>query len=142
MPLAPTLPTSHAEQGVPRRAHIYSRTISSSSTRYRQAGSYYRHCCCESGNEREPIAAFRSSGGERNQPVYLGARLESSIRGRSATYRALFWNRTQQDRPAQMLALSQQEASRRKLRLLRLLVSSTSIFSWKIVVVKLREPAS
>ena len=119
-----------AEQHVPRRAHIYTRAISAAWTRYRQEWSYYRHCAVESGQEREPIAMpFDRAQANETIQHFLGQALSHlSVEDRLLT-RQLFWNHTREDRLAVMLAVSQQEVSRRKMRVLRLLRRNLSSYA-------------
>ena len=111
-----------AEQGVPRRAHIYTRAISAAWTRYRQEWSYYLHCAVESGKERESIAIpFDRSQADETIRYFLGQALSHLPVEDQLLIEQLFWNGTRQDRLAVMLGVSQQEVSRRKVRVLQLL---------------------
>ena len=119
-----------ADKGVPRRAHIYTRAISAAWTRYRQEWSYYRHCAVESGNEKEPIALpfDRAQSNESIQHFLGQALLHLSVEDQ-LLIQQLFWHRTRQNRLAVMLEVSQQEVSRRKVRILQLLRQSLSSYA-------------
>jgi len=114
--------TYDPRRGVPLRAHIYMRAISAAWTRYRQEWSYYLHCAVESGKEREPIAMpFDRAQADETIQHFLGqAFCHLSVEDR-CLIRQLFWDRTREDRLAAMLKVSQQEVSRRKVRVLRVL---------------------
>jgi len=119
-----------AEQGVPRRAHLYTRAISAAWTRYRQEWSYYRHCAVESGKEREPIAMpFDRAQANETIQHFLGHALSHLSVEDQLLIQQLFWNRTRENRLAVMLEVSQQEVSRRKVRVLRLLRQSLSSYA-------------
>ena len=118
------------ERNVPLRAHIYMRTVGSAWTRYRQEWSYYLHCAVESGKETESIAIpFDRSQADETIRYFLGQALSHLPVEDQLLIEQLFWNGTRQDRLAMMLGVSQQEVSRRKVRVLQLLRQSLSSYA-------------
>jgi len=110
------------DRNVPRRAHIYMRTVAAAWTRYRQEWSYYLHSPNESSAGFEPMVMpfDRTQADETIRHFVCHALDQLSIEDQLLV-RQLFWNRTREKRVATMLDVSQQEVSRRKGRVLRLL---------------------
>lgn len=107
------------ERNVPLRAHIYVRAVAAAWTRYRQEWSYYLH---QSGKDVEPIATpFERNHAHETIEYFLGHALNHLSVEDQLLIEQLFWSRTREDRLAAMLNVSQQEVSRRKVRVLRLL---------------------
>jgi len=107
------------ERAVPLRAHIYMRAVGAAWTRYRQEWSYYIH---QSGKDVEPIAMpFDRAQADETIRYFLGDALSHLPVEDQLLIEQLFWNGTRQDRLALMLGVSQQEVSRRKVRVLQLL---------------------
>ena len=110
------------ERAVPLRAHIYMRAVAAAWSRYRQEWSYYLHSATESGAGVEPIALpFDRSHADETIRYFLGQALSHLPVEDQLLIEQLFWNGTRQDRLAGMLGVSQQEVSRRKVRVLQLL---------------------
>jgi DNA-directed RNA polymerase specialized sigma24 family protein len=110
------------ERAVPLRAHTYMRAVAAAWTRYRQEWSYYLHSATESGAGVEPIAMpFDRSHADETIRYFLGQALSHLPVEDQLLIEQLFWNGTRQDRLAMMLGVSQQEVSRRKVRVLQLL---------------------
>ena len=110
------------ERAVPLRAHIYLRTVAAAWSRYRQEWSYYLHSATESGAGVEGIAMpFDRSHADETIRYFLGDALSHLPVEDQLLIEQLFWNGTRQDRLAVMLGVSQQEVSRRKVRVLQLL---------------------
>jgi DNA-directed RNA polymerase specialized sigma24 family protein len=110
------------ERAVPLRAHIYIRAVAAVWGRYRQEWSYYLHSATESGAGVEPIAMpFDRSQADETVRHFLGQALSHLPVEDQLLVEQLFWNDTRQDRLAVMLGMSQQEVSRRKVRVLQLL---------------------
>jgi DNA-directed RNA polymerase specialized sigma24 family protein len=110
------------ERAVPLSAHIYIRAVAAAWTRYRQEWSYYLHYATESGAGVEPIALpFDRSHADETIRYFLGQALRHLPVEDQLLIERLFWNGTRQDRLAMMLGVSQQEVSRRKVRVLQLL---------------------
>jgi hypothetical protein len=106
-------------RGVPLRAYIYVRAVAAAWTRYRQEWSYYLH---QSGKDVEPIAMpFDRVHADETIQYFLGEALSRLSVKDQLIIEQLFWSRTREDRLAAMLNVSQQEVSRRKVRVLRLL---------------------
>ena len=107
---------------VPLRAHIYMRATSAAWTRYRQEWSYHLHYGLELSNGVQPIAMpFERAYSHETIQYFLGEALSHLPVEDQSLVRQLFWNRTREDRLGAMLKVSQQEVSRRKGRVLRLL---------------------
>jgi hypothetical protein len=95
------------------------RAIAAAWTRYRQEWSYYLH---QSGKDVEPIAMpFERDHAHETIQHFLGHALNRLAVEDQLLIEQLFWSRTREDRLAAMLNVSQQEVSRRKVRVLRLL---------------------
>jgi DNA-directed RNA polymerase specialized sigma24 family protein len=110
------------ERAVPLRAHIYIRAVAAAWSRYRQEWSYYLHSAAESGAGVEPIAMpFNRFQADETIRYFLGQALSQLPVEDQLLIEQLFWNGTRQDRLAVMLGVSQQEVSRRKVRVLQLL---------------------
>jgi len=110
------------ERAVPLSAHIYIRAVAAAWSRYRQEWSYHLHSATESGAGVEPIAMpFDRSQAEETIRYFLGQALSHLPVEDRLLVEQLFWNGTRQDRLAGMLGVSQQEVSRRKMRVLQLL---------------------
>ena len=110
------------ERAVPLRAHIYIRAVAAAWSRYRQEWSYYLHSATGSGAGVEPIAMpFDRSQADETIRYFLGQALSHLPVEDQLLIEQLFWNGTRQDRLAVMLGVSQQEVSRRKVRVLQLL---------------------
>jgi DNA-directed RNA polymerase specialized sigma subunit len=98
------------------------RAVAAAWTRYRQEWSYYVHSATESGAGVEPIAMpFDRSQADETIQYFLGQALSHVPVEDQLLIEQLFWNGTRQDRLAVMLGVSQQEVSRRKVRVLQLL---------------------
>jgi RNA polymerase sigma factor (sigma-70 family) len=109
-------------RAVPLRAYIYIRAVAAAWSRYRQEWSYYLHSATESGARVEPIAMpFDRSQADETIRYFLGQALSHLPVEDQLLIEQLFWNGTRQDRLAVMLGVSQQEVSRRKVRVLQLL---------------------
>jgi hypothetical protein len=107
------------ERNVPLRAHIYVRAVAAAWTRYRQEWSYSLH---QSGKDVEPIATpFERDHAHETIEFFLGHALNHLSVEDQLLIEQLFWSRTRENRLAAMLNVSQQEVSRRKVRVLRLL---------------------
>jgi DNA-directed RNA polymerase specialized sigma subunit len=101
---------------------MYMRAVADAWTRYRQEWSYYLHSSGESSNGVEPIAMpFDRAQAHETIQHFLGHALSNLPVEDQLVIQQLFWNRTREDRLAAMLEVSQQEVSRRKMRVLRLL---------------------
>src|SRR5437773_4876075 len=110
------------QRAVPLRAHIYIRAVLAAWTRYRQEWSYYLHSAAESGAGVEPIAMpFDRSHADETIRYFLGQALSHLPVEDQLLIEQLFWSGTRQDRLAVVLGVSQQEVSRRKVRVLQLL---------------------
>jgi hypothetical protein len=109
------------ERGVSFGAHIYMRAVAAVWTRYRQEWSYYLHSAIELGGNEPIEMPFERLHADETIQYFLGQALSQLSVEDQLLIRQLFWNRTHQDRVATMLRLSQQEVSRRKVRVLRLL---------------------
>ena len=110
------------QRAVPLRAYIYVRAVAAAWTRYRQEWSYYLHSASESGAAVEPIAMpFDRAHADETIRYFLGQALSHLPVEDQLLIEQLFWNDTRQDRVAVMLGVSQQEVSRRKVRVLQLL---------------------
>ena len=110
------------ERAVPLRAHTYMRAVAAAWTRYRQEWSYYLHSATESAAEVEPITMpFDRSHANETIRYFLGQALGHLPVEDQLLIEQLFWNGTRQGRLAVMLEVSQQEVSRRKVRVLQLL---------------------
>jgi DNA-directed RNA polymerase specialized sigma24 family protein len=110
------------ERAVPLRAHLYMRAVAAAWSRHRQEWSYYLHSAIESGARVEPIAMpFDRSQADETIRYFLGNALSHLPVEDQLLVEQLFWNGTRQDRLALMLGVSQQEVSRRKVRVLQLL---------------------
>jgi DNA-directed RNA polymerase specialized sigma24 family protein len=110
------------ERAVPLPAHIYMRAVAAAWSRYRQEWSYYLHSAAKSGAGVEPIAMpFDRSHADETVRYFLGQALSHLPVEDQLLIEQLFWNGTRQDRLAMMLGVSQQEVSRRKVRVLQLL---------------------
>ena len=110
------------QRAVPLRAHIYIRAVAAAWSRYRQEWSYYLHSATESGTGIEPIAMpFDRFQADETVGHFLGQALSHLPVQDQLLIEQLFWNGTRQDRLAMMLGVSQQEVSRRKVRVLQLL---------------------
>jgi DNA-directed RNA polymerase specialized sigma24 family protein len=110
------------ERAVPLRAHIYIRAVAATWSRYRQEWSYYLHSVTESGAGVEPIAMpLDRSHADETIRYFVGQALSHLPMEDRLLIEQLFWNGTRQDRLAMMLGVSQQEVSRRKVRVLQLL---------------------
>ena len=110
------------ERNVPLRAHIYMRTVGSAWTRYRQEWSFYLHSAIESGARVEPIVMpFDRTHADEAVRHFVKQALHQLPVEDQLLVQQLFWNGTRERRVAAMLDVSQQEVSRRKGRVLRLL---------------------
>lgn len=109
------------ERGVSFGAHVYMRAVGAVWTRYRQEWSYYLHSAIEVGGTEPIEMPFERLHADETIQYFLGKALSQLSVEDQLLIRQLFWNRTHQDRVATMLKLSQQEVSRRKVRVLRLL---------------------
>jgi hypothetical protein len=110
------------QRGVPLRAHMYMRAVAGAWTRYRQEWSYYLHSAVQSGKDVDPTTMpFDRSHGDETIRYFLGHALNRLAVEDQLLIEQLFWNRTREDRLAAMLKVSQQEVSRRKGRVLRVL---------------------
>lgn len=109
------------ERGVLFGAHVYMRAVAAAWTRYRQEWSYYLHSAIESGGAEPIEMPFDRLHADETIQYFLGEALSQLSVEDQLLIRQLFWNRTRQERVATMLKLSQQEVSRRKVRVLRLL---------------------
>lgn len=111
-----------ATRGVPLPAHIYMRATSAAWTRYRQEWSYYFHSAIELRASLEPIVMpFDRTDADETIRHFVRHALGQLPAEDQLLVRQLFWNRTREKRVAAMLEVSQQEVSRRKGRVLRLL---------------------
>ena len=111
-----------AARGVPLRAHLYMRAVAGAWTGYRQEWSYYMHSAFESRGAVEPIAMpFDRVQADETIQHFLGDALNRLAVGDQLLIKQIFWNRTREHRLAAMLKISQQEVSRRKVRVLRVL---------------------
>src|SRR5205823_106922 len=109
-------------RGVPLRAHMYMRAVAGAWTRYRQEWSYCLHSAVQSRKDVEPIAMpFDRAQADETVQHFLGHALNHLAVEDQLLIEQLFWNRMREDRLAAMLKVSQQEVSRRKVRVLRLL---------------------
>jgi hypothetical protein len=109
-------------RGVPLRAHMYMRAVAGAWTRYRQEWSYYLHSAVQSGKDIEPIAMpFDRAQADETIQHFLKYALHRLAVEDQLLIEQLFWNRTREDRLAAILKVSQQEVSRRKVRVLRML---------------------
>ena len=97
------------------------RAVAAVWTRYRQEWSYYLHSAIESGGTEPIEMPFDRLHADETIQHFLGQALTQLSVEDQLLIRQLFWNRAHQDRVAAMLELSQQEVSRRKMRVLRLL---------------------
>jgi hypothetical protein len=110
------------ERGVPLRAHMYIRAVAGAWTRYRQEWSYYLHSAVQSGKDVEPVGMpFDRVQADEAIQHFLGNALNRLAVEDQLLIEQVFWHRTREDRLAAMLKVSQQEVSRRKVRVLRLL---------------------
>jgi hypothetical protein len=109
-------------RGVPLRAHMYMRAVAGAWARYRQEWSYCLHSAVQSGKDVEPIGMpFDRAQADETIQHFLGHALDRLSVEDQLLVDQLFWNRTREDRLAAMLKVSQQEVSRRKGRVLRVL---------------------
>ena len=98
------------------------RAVAAAWTRYRKEWSYYLHSAIESGAGVEPIGMpFDRSQADETIRYFLGQALSHLPVEDQLLIEQLFWSGTRQDRLAVILGVSQQEVSRRKVRVLQLL---------------------
>jgi hypothetical protein len=106
------------------------RIVAAAWTRYRQEWSYCLHSVIESGGGVEPIAMpFDRAHADEAIQYFLGEALSQLSVEDQLLIRQLFWTRSRENRLAAMLNVSQQEVSRRKVRVLRLLRQSLSSYT-------------
>src|SRR5262249_3750468 len=109
-------------RGVPLHAHMYMRAVAGAWTRYRQEWSYYLHSAVQSGKDVEAVGMpFDRAQADETIQHFLGHALNRLTVEDQLLIEQLFWHRTREGRLAAMLKVSQQEVSRRKMRVLRLL---------------------
>jgi DNA-directed RNA polymerase specialized sigma24 family protein len=112
------------ERGVPLQAYIYVRAVAGAWTRYRQEWSYCLHAI-ECGGSVEPTPTpFDRAQVDETIDYFLGQALGRLTVEDRSLIEQLYWNGTRQDRIAVMLHVTQQEISRRKVRVLRRLRQS------------------
>jgi len=99
---------------------MYMRAVAGAWTRYRQEWSYYLHSAVQSGKNIEPIGMpFDRAQADETIQHFLGSALHRLAVEDQLLIEQLFWNRTREDRLAAILKVSQQEVSRRKVRVLQ-----------------------
>jgi DNA-directed RNA polymerase specialized sigma24 family protein len=109
-------------RGVPLRAYIYMQAVAAAWNRYRQEWSYYLHSAIDSTTCVDALVMpFDQPEADETIHHFVGQALGQLPIEDQLLMRQLFWNQTREKRLAAMLEVSQQEVSRRKLRVLRLL---------------------
>lgn len=113
------------ERDVPLRAHVYVRAVATAWTRYRQEWSYHLHSRAQSGKDAEEmVTPFDRAQADETIQHFVGHALNRLAVEDQLLIEQLFWHRTRENRVAAMLKVSQQEVSRRKVRVLRFLRQS------------------
>lgn len=109
-------------RGVPLRAYIYMQAVAAAWSRYRQEWSYYLHSAIDSRTCVDALVMpFDQPEADETIHHFVGQALGQLPIEDQLLMRQLFWNQTREKRLAAMLEVSQQEVSRRKVRVLRLL---------------------